>query len=105
MRRAKTGKLHILVAPRMRAALPFGAVGDANAARHDVIVAILMGALATDTLGHCGVVEIGGTQHALAHGFFLSCGMVGVTLSTTYSTTVESEEGKLVGVTVSHSLS
>ena len=49
----------------MCAALPLCPVGEANATRHDAIVAIFMRALATDILGHLGVVQRG----VLFHGF------------------------------------
>ena len=45
----------------MRAALPLGAVDDANATLHDAIVAILMGALALVTT-HLGFVELLGPE-------------------------------------------
>jgi hypothetical protein len=44
----------------MRTALPSGAVGDADAALHDAIVAILLRALAIYTLALWGVVGRGG---------------------------------------------
>ena len=51
MRRTVPKEPHGLVAPGMRAALPLGAVGDADAALHGAIVTILMRALAIYTLG------------------------------------------------------
>jgi len=51
MRQTVPGELHGLVAPGMRAALPSGTVGDADAALHGSIVAILMRALAIHALG------------------------------------------------------
>ena len=66
MRRTVPGEPHGLVAPGMRAALPLGVVGDADAALHGAIVAILMRALVMYTLGFRGVVGRG-TRHA-QHG-------------------------------------
>ena len=65
MRQTVPGEPQSLVAPGMRAALPSGAVGDADAALHGAIVAIMMRALAIYTLGFRGVVERGTrcTQH------------------------------------------
>ena len=54
MRRTVPGEPHRLVAPGMRAALPSGAVGDADAALHGTIVAFLMRALAIYTLALWG---------------------------------------------------
>ncbi len=51
MRRTVPEELHGLVAPRMRAALPSGTMGDVDAALHGAIVTILMRALAIYTLG------------------------------------------------------
>ena len=64
MRRTVPGELHGLVAPGMRTALPLGAVGDAEAALHGAIVAILVRALANNTLGFEGLV--GGGPDALS---------------------------------------
>ena len=60
MRRTVPGEPHRLVAPGMRTALPSGAVGDADAALHNTIVAIFLRALAIYTLALCGVVGRGG---------------------------------------------
>jgi hypothetical protein len=62
MRRTVPGEPHRLVAPGMRAALPSGAVGDADAALHGTIVAFLMRALAIYTLALWGVVGRGTRQ-------------------------------------------
>ncbi len=59
MCRTVLGDPHDLVAPEMRTALPSGAVGDADAALHGTIVAILMRELAIYTLGLRGVVGRG----------------------------------------------
>jgi hypothetical protein len=66
MRRTVPGEPHHLVAPGMRAALPSGAVGDADAALHSTIVTFLMRALAIYMLALWGVVGRG-TRHA-QHG-------------------------------------
>ncbi len=55
----------------MRTALSLGAVGDANAALHDAIAAILMGALSIYMLGLRGVVGRG-TQRAHHGSSFLA---------------------------------
>ena len=66
MRRTVPGEPHGLVALGMRAALPSGAVGDADAALHGAIVAILMRALAIYMLGLRGIVGrgTGRAQHS-----------------------------------------
>ncbi len=74
MRRTVPGELHGLVAPGMCAALPSGAVGDADAALHGAIVAILMRALANYTLGLRGVVGRG-TRRAQHGSSLLALGI------------------------------
>jgi hypothetical protein len=54
----------------MRAALPLGAVGDANAALHDEIVAILMGALGMYAHGLRGVVVVMGGRNLMCLAWF-----------------------------------
>ena len=68
------GELHGLVAPGMRAALLLGAVGDADAALHGMIVAILMRALANYKLGLRGVVGRG-TRRAQHGSSLLALGV------------------------------
>ena len=68
------GELHGLVAPGMHAALLLGAMGDADAALHGMIVAILMRALANYKLGLRGVVGRG-TRRAQHGSSLLALGV------------------------------